>query len=435
MKRYIAGIGLCCALAACNESYPGLYAPVYDADNPNPEMTADSIPVTLSLTDPAYALVTGKRGQGSFGFWDDEEERAKWMAAEFGVYAFLTRNHVYDGPSDLTADETSTGGGAPLCLVNDRKARISAACELIWADGEPPYYSAVYPEHKYNFFLYYKGDAEEYAPEQRTQGSITKFFRIDGTQDLMSAYARPGTEDAERLPDNDETKYLMNHAGDLVYSTKSARLHVEPHLRVKHELARLNFLVQAYDTLKQQGREIRIQSVALVIPTRAQFTVAADWAGVSHDWTDETNAPRTGISWEAECDTVYVPNENTPTEFGATLKRENATFDPEPGVSDPEEEPVKIGKPLLVPPIDRLGVIIHYRFLTANPEDKIPSGSIFVAKYSNLRFEGGFQAGKEHDVLLKVYGPRKIELAVDGKGLGWISGGDITVGEEEEDTN
>ena len=251
MKRYIAGIGLCCALAACNESYPGLYAPVYDADNPNPEMTADSIPVTLSLTDPAYALVTGKRGQGSFGFWDDEEERAKWMAAEFGVYAFLTRNHVYDGTPDLTADETSTGGDAPLCLVNDRKARISAACELLWADGEPPYYSAVYPEHKYNFFLYYKGDAEEYAPEQRTQGSITKFFRIDGTQDLISAYARPGTEDAERLPDNDETKYLMNHAGDLVYSTKSARLHVEPHLRVKHEMARLNFLVQAYDTLKQ----------------------------------------------------------------------------------------------------------------------------------------------------------------------------------------
>ena len=36
---------------------------------------------------------------------------------------------------------------------------------------------------------------------------------------------------------------------------------------------------------------------------------------------------------------------------------------------------------------------------------------------------------------MKVYGPRKIELAVDGKGLGWISGGDITVGEEEEDTN
>ena len=291
MKRYIAGIGLCCALAACNESYPGLYAPVYDADNPNPEMTADSIPVTLSLTDPAYALVTGKRGQGSFGFWDDEEERAKWMAAEFGVYAFLTRNHVYDGTPDLTADETSTGGGAPLCLVNDRKARISAACELLWADGEPPYYSAVYPEHKYNFFLYYKGDAEEYAPEQRTQGSITKFFRIDGTQDLISAYARPGTEDAERLPDNDETKYLMNHAGDLVYSTKSARLHVEPHLRVKHEMAQVNFKVQAFDDLAAQGREIRIQAVALLIPTKAQFTVAADWAEVSHDWTDETNVP------------------------------------------------------------------------------------------------------------------------------------------------
>lgn len=428
MKRYIAGIGLCCALAACNESYPGLYAPVYDADNPNPEMTADSIPVTLSLTDPAYALVTGKRGQGSFGFWDDEEERAQWMAAEFGVYAFLTRNHVYDGTPDLTADETSTGGGAPLCLVNDRKARISAACELLWADGEPPYYSAVYPEHKYNFFLYYKGDAEEYAPEQRTQGSITKFFRIDGTQDLISAYARPGTEDAERLPDNDETKYLMNHAGDLVYSTKSARLHVEPHLRVKHELAQVNFKVQAFDDLAAQGREIRIQAVALVIPTKAQFTVAADWAGVSHNWTDETNVPPTGIVWETERDTVYLPHENTPEEFGSTYQMENAMFNPEPGVSDPKAEPMKIGTQLLVPPVDEMGVIIHYRLITTRPDDLIPSGSLFTARYANLHFEGGFQAGKQHEVLLKVYGPQRVDLEIDGL-PGWIDGGDVEIPE------
>lgn len=428
MKRYIAGIGLCCALAACNESYPGLYAPVYDADNPNPEMTADSIPVTLSLTDPAYALVTGKRGQGSFGFWDDEEERAQWMAAEFGVYAFLTRNHVYDGTPDLTADETSTGGGAPLCLVNDRKARISAACELLWADGEPPYYSAVYQEHKYNFFLYYKGDAEEYAPEQRTQGSITKFFRIDGTQDLISAYARPGTEDAERLPDNDETKYLMNHAGDLVYSTKSARLHVEPHLRVKHELAQVNFKVQAFDDLAAQGREIRIQAVALVIPTKAQFTVAADWAGVSHDWTDETNVPPTGIVWETERDTVYLPHENTPEEFGSTYQMENAMFNPEPGVSDPKAEPMKIGTQLLVPPVDEMGVIIHYRLITTRPDDLIPSGSLFTARYANLHFEGGFQAGKQHEVLLKVYGPQRVDLEIDGL-PGWIDGGDVEIPE------
>ena len=428
MKRYIAGIGLCCALAACNESYPGLYAPVYDADNPNPEMTADSIPVTLSLTDPAYALVTGKRGQGSFGFWDDEEERAQWMAAEFGVYAFLTRNHVYDGTPDLTADETSTGGGAPLCLVNDRKARISAACELLWADGEPPYYSAVYPEHKYNFFLYYKGDAEEYAPEQRTQGSITKFFRIDGTQDLISAYARPGTEDAERLPDNDETKYLMNHAGDLVYSTKSARLHVEPHLRVKHELAQVNFKVQAFDDLAAQGREIRIQAVALVIPTKAQFTVAAGWAGVSHDWTDETNVPPTGIVWETERDTVYLPHENTPEEFGSTYQMENAMFNPEPGVSDPKAEPMKIGTQLLVPPVDEMGVIIHYRLITTRPDDLIPSGSLFTARYANLHFEGGFQAGKQHEVLLKVYGPQRVDLEIDGL-PGWIDGGDVEIPE------
>lgn len=109
---------------------------------------------------------------------------------------------------------------------------------------------------------------------------------------------------------------------------------------MKHELARLNFLVQAYDTLKQQGREIRIQSVALVIPTRAQFTVAADWAGVSHDWTDETNAPRTAFHGKRSATRSTYPTKHT-DRIRATLKRENATFDPEPGVSDPEEEPVK----------------------------------------------------------------------------------------------
>ncbi len=227
---------------------------------------------------------------------------------------------------------------------------------------------------------------------------------------MISAYARPGTEDAERLPDNDEAKYLINHAGDLAYSTRSARLHVEPHFRVKHELAQVRFKVQAFDDLAAQGREIRIRAVALIVPTKARFTVAADWEGVSRDWTDDGNVPPTGIVWETERDTIYLPHENTPEEFGATHKMENAMFDPEPGVSDPKAEPVRIGTQLLVPPIDEMGIIIHYRLVTTRPDDLIPSGSQFTAHYANLHFEGGFQAGKRHEVLLKVYGPRRVYL-------------------------
>ena len=81
MKKHI-GYGLLALLmTACHESYPGLYAPVYDPDNPNPEVTTDRLPVMISLTDPAYALVT-TRGNGPFGFWDDPEAQTAWLSAQ-----------------------------------------------------------------------------------------------------------------------------------------------------------------------------------------------------------------------------------------------------------------------------------------------------------------------------------------------------------------
>ena len=77
MKKIIAICLAALMAAACKRSYPGLYAPIVDPDNPNPEVTVDRIPITVSLTDPAYALVTGAatRGNGPFGFWDNEEDR------------------------------------------------------------------------------------------------------------------------------------------------------------------------------------------------------------------------------------------------------------------------------------------------------------------------------------------------------------------------
>ncbi|MFQ8800756.1 MAG: hypothetical protein ACLR8S_01110 [Paraprevotella clara] len=107
---------------------------------------------------------------------------------------------------------------------------------------------------------------------------------------------------------------------------------------------------------------------------------------------------------------------------------ENAMFNPEPGVSDPKAEPMKIGTQLLVPPVDEMGVIIHYRLITTRPDDLIPSGSLFTARYANLHFEGGFQAGKQHEVLLKVYGPQRVDLEIDGL-PGWIDGGDVEIPE------
>ena len=428
MKKIIAICLAALMAAACKRSYPGLYAPIVDPDNPNPEVTVDRIPITVSLTDPAYALVTGAatRGNGPFGFWENEEDRRHWLDAEFGIYAFLTRNHVYDGPSNLSAAEG--GDGVPMCLVDDRKAHISQACELVWDDAEPPYYSAAWPEHKYNFFLYHIGDAAEYAPEERTQARIVKHIQVDGTQDVLSAYARPDTEDAERLGDTDVAKYLMNHAGDLVYSTLSARQYIEPHFRVSHEMARVEFSVRKpLDEDLGTGREVRIMAVGMVVPVRGEFTVAADWAGVSGDWNDEANRPALGVEWsaaEADMDTLFIPTDDTPDTFGSTYVKENALFSPEVAVSDAEPGPTALGRTLLVPAVERVKFCLFYRYMTSHGDEAQLNGALFE---SGTEMEVNFQPGHRHEVVLYVYGPKRIAIEVDGAGLAWIDGGDIEV--------
>lgn len=132
--------------AACSKSYPGLYAPIVDSDNPNPEMTGDRIPVMISLTDPFYSVATGKRIGGPFGAWDKPEERAKWLESDFRVYAFLTPNHSYKGGVDYTANEMIDEMSVPYCLVNDRSARITAACEMLWKENVP-FYNVAHPEY------------------------------------------------------------------------------------------------------------------------------------------------------------------------------------------------------------------------------------------------------------------------------------------------
>lgn len=427
MKTYT---GIVCTLllcTACKKSYPGLYAEIIDPDNPNPEITVDTIPIQISLTVPSFALVTDTRGTGPFGFWNDEEERQKWLNAEFGVYAFLTPNHQFTETADLSAGEIPDGSGIPYCLIDDRKAHISPACELMWDDIEPPCYSVAYPEYKFNFFLYHIGEPEALLGTDKYRDRVIKHIRIDGTQDVISAYARPNMDNVASLGDNEESKYLMNHAGDLIYSTKSGRLHIDPHFRVRHELSRLNFKVKAAEDL-EQGCSVGIEAVGIIVPTWLDFTVAADWNGISADWNDET-LPPTGLTWNNNVvgDTIYVPTSTTPTTFGATFNRSETTFKPNIMVHDKNEEAKAFGRPLLVPPVNKISMIIYYRYYT--PEGHfIPNGSLFVMRYNEVKIDGnGFQANQQHEVLLQVHGPQSIKVEIDGKGLAWDSGGDIEV--------
>lgn len=423
------GLGLATLLAACHESYPGLYATITDADNPNPEVTDDRLPVMISLTDPLYGMVANVRGLGPFGHWEDADRRNVWLNAGFGVYAFLTGNFAYGGAADYTRTEE------PWCLVNDRKAHITAACEFVWDGSDYPYWNNETPDHQYNFFLYHTGDARQWAEERREATRITKFVEVNGTQDLISAYAYPESDDIDKLADNAETIYLLNHAGDLVYSTRTARLLINPHFHVRHEMAQLEFSVK--DSGKSAGR-IEVESVGVLMPVRGSFVVAADWPGVGEDWSDRSRQPETGVTWdETTVQPVYVRMADWKAEddFDAAFDRERNLFNPPVTVSDTETAAVQVGKPILVPTGVRLGFCVHYRYYSDDPEDEEINGKLFTVNYESVRFDDGtyFMAerGKVHAVQLNIYGPARIGLMVDGRTLGWQSGGGVDVGDPD----
>ena len=426
---------LCAAmmLVACHKSYPGLYGTVYDVDNPNPEVLIDRLPVMLSLTDPLYALATAKRGSGAFGFWEDTANRSHWLNARFGIYAFMASDYDYSTSSSLAVTNE------PYCLSDGLKARITNACELVWDGNVQPYYPVEHPDYKYNFFLYYIEDEEDGCVEStdRTATTIVKHVHIDGTQDLISAYARPQMEDVEQLEDyNDDVMYLLNHSGDLVYSGRTAKLHIDPHFRLSHQMAKLSIkATMAADDLEGNTpadpyhRHIELESVGIKVPTRGSFVVARAWNGVQADWNDESRLPDLGVTWDmTSFETVYVPSRASQP-YGTSFSEADSRLTPVVAVPPYGQGTVPVGRPLLVPPVSQVGFVINYLYYSDDPTEAVVNGQRIRVESAVTTMSGGssMKAGYEHELLLKVYGLRRIELYLDGMGIAWKDGGDVPV--------
>lgn len=414
--RYISFLCLLSLLTACHKAYPGLYAPEIDYENPNPEVTTDHVPIMLALYDPLYALVT-TRGSGTFSPWNDET-KARWMEARFGVYAFLTNNAQYTGGPDYRQDEIEEGsGGIPYCLIKDRKVKLTDNCELQWEDGDTRYYSSAYPEYKFNFFLYYTDDAKV-TDNQPELGKITKHIEVDGTQDIISAYAYPDTNDRDKLVgEDDESRYLINHWNDVVYSARSGRRRIDPNFKVQHEMTQLQFSLKGDEKL---DGTITIKQIRVEMPYKGTFTVARDWEGVRLD--NAGNKPEIGVVWEDDRISVYMTKEEKWSTSGSDLDLS----------VDKNYENNTWGNPLLAPPASSYGITLQYTYSS----EKYPGleGKTFEAVFNKVVLSGGvaFSKGNKHTISLQIYGPQSISIKLDDGLDAWVPWGDnIGVGDQD----
>lgn len=396
-------------LMACTESYPGIYVDEEGPSQhgrPSEEVTMDTVPIMLSATDPEYSIMT--RGMGALEDWKLEENRDKWRSAIFHVYAFLDKNHDYQGESDysVTRDDFHDPE-IPYCLVYDRRVQITGNAEptLQWMD-EVPYYNLEHPDYKYNFFAYTLDDAPCLS-EERLQNKIVKHIEIDGTQDIITAFAKPTQHQLEQIQSDDEFKYIAANWENLIYSTRTGNRGIMPVFYLSHEMTKLKFKVIGASTSSDQ---FLVEAVSVTTPRRGAITVAAQ---------PENGAdPALGIQWdESSRGKVYLATQNTPKDYGATTHRENALFDPLIQVNP--NDTVSLGS-ILLPAVSSFSLQIEYKV-----KDK-PESGYHTATYQNVALrEGVFRKGSEYEVLLKVYGPQQIELQIGSETMGWVDGGTL----------
>ena len=280
MRRYMYSLvaGLC--LAACSETFPGVEGEVpEEKDFNSSEVTNDRIPILLSYNDPNYLILT--RGSGPFE--DFASDREHWLGAEFSVFAYKLPNSV-DGSCDFSnSTDYQKNDSEEKCLLFDKKVKLKTASEsalsgddylsLEWTDKGQYFFNGNRQDYKYGFFLAYCDDAIGGDDWKNSPDCVYADVTIDGTQDIITAVAKPSESKMEELK-GEKYKDLLANWDDLVFSTFAAHRGLQPQFDVKHELVRLEFSVVPGDP-KATG--VKLKDIKLIKPkTRARLIAAAE---------------------------------------------------------------------------------------------------------------------------------------------------------------
>ena len=422
------------------------------------------VPVELALNGPSVSVE--KRGIGTVGdidgqptnIWKGEKlyllmmQRSKSNNTKDNAWGFTTWTYQsaaesgsadpniddseYDGSTDGHKDPTATIVNFPNVTVTAPTDVASGA--LTWADEKSPKY---YPDGGiHDFFAYNIDDAATIYtnPAWKTnktdvsanadfmvRDSLVEgeakmkyvWFKIDGSQDLMTGVATNVGED------DDEGK-------NLGFSAQTARAGIKPAINMQHLLTRFTFTVQA---AAESAVGLKVTNIAVKSKTTGKMIVAYDLAdGVFKpekmlEWTLPTGSDPT----VEEPVKLYLKSRasanTTVTDLEAVTINEGAGDAP-----DKTYEKQAIGNALMVAPGESeytMYITIEQTF-EENDGEHDAVGSVTLEKDIDLTKGGTVEgataeAGSSYAVNVKVYGMAKVE--VDATLTGWKNGGDLEV--------
>ena len=406
-------------VCSCNESYisPDYVVP---SDTIPYDPVMETVPVVMSMTDPAY--VTLSRGIGPIA----ADRPTVKENAVFYVYSFLTNNYAYGGDIDYRKTfvlEQELPEGEPMkCLIDDPATGRGAATKLMENDvldfvniNIPYYYSQRNQEYKYNFFAYHIDDAEVKEGIVREKDNIHMDIKIDGTQDIITAAAGIKDKQLAEIDANNEKWFLSNVLNrELVFSTLTGHRFIIPVFEAKHQMSRFVFNLIGEDALSEN---IYIQDIYVMAHRDWNLTVASD---------DISKLGMTMIGDREKLEKIHLCDEVGEVDGGKT-NLEQYTY----SVTQ-NELLANLGLGLLLPPRNNYDLYIKCAQLRDGKEYR------YIAHYALTNrtvAEDGtivnnpFEAGRQYNVTMHVYGFQQIQLSMDG--LDWGTPIDIYIDEDD----
>jgi hypothetical protein len=338
------------------------------------------------------------RGAGTVGGIADNAN--VWSGQK--VYVYM----VNKGTSILAADSTDKKPiyeNAALTTPSD-----TVTGEAARTDGTICYYPA---KGIFDFWGYYINDAAKNYDKNNTPvatidgDSIYVPFKIDGSQDLMTAKAAPSAKD------------LSNTTADSCYSAHAARRNVQPNLTFKHQLTRLTFSISANSAKEADpSTGVNVDSIKVLTKSSGKLVIIPTDKKMTEGYI------------------VYDENQNLDS---VTLKDRTskdltdnltklASTKPDPTGSK------TLGEALLVAPADSMTFVIFcsQNVLTSTSSTELSLKSFaYSAKVAGPQDGGGiFEKGKSYNVNIKIYGLEQIKINTTLEA--WKDGGSISIDED-----
>lgn len=341
------------------------------------------------------------RGSGVIG------DVSSFAGKDFYVYAFNR---------DTKTDYATVSATDSLrCLVDGsyddpeslmgRRAYWNPATEVVeWGVGESPIY---YPMgenegHDFDFFAYYLDNIEP-ANEDiiRSNDDIKINIEIDGSQDLMSAKAKPTKAQLEDILDKQgEVAMLLQR--EHCYSYYTASHNLNPNFDFIHHLVKLDFKLVPGGT-PGMTKDVTVEKIEIRTKHKATFTVA-----------DKYDDNRLGLKFQEDT-TRLALKERDGSEYQprliSTVNKVGAVTD---GIVD------DLGSLLVAPDVEYylyivLGEVQGDRVLEGKENEKVIYQGTEEDKIE-------FTAGNEYLITLTIYGQMDVRVSAD---IGeWDKGGD-----------